>query len=69
MSLTDFYTVDRGRLTTLSSEAIVDLVRSGAYELICYHLASLRNFNLLRDRTRDQHLVGAGQEIPESETA
>jgi len=69
MSLTDFYTVDRGRLTTLSSEAIVDLVRSGAYELICYHLASLRNFNLLRDRTSDQHLVGAEQETHESEPA
>lgn len=55
MSLTGFFTVDRARLSTLSSEAIVDLVRSGAYELICHHLASLRNFNLLRDRTAESH--------------
>lgn len=53
ISLTGFFTVDRPRLTTLSSEAIVDLVRSGAYELICHHLASLRNFNVLRDRTSE----------------
>ena len=53
MSLTGFFTVDRQRLATLSSEDIVDLVRSGSYELICHHLASLRNFNLLRDRTVD----------------
>ena len=55
MSLTGFYTVDRARLSTLSSETIVDLVRSGAYELICHHLASLRNFNLLRDRSAESH--------------
>ncbi len=55
MSLTGFHTVDRSRLSTLSSEAIVDLVRSGAYELICHHLASLRNFNELRDRISEAH--------------
>ncbi len=55
MSLTGFHTVDRSRLSTLSSEAIVDLVRSGAYELICHHLASLRNFNVLRDRISEAH--------------
>ncbi len=55
MSLTGFHTVDRSRLNTLSSEAIVDLVRSGAYELICHHLASLRNFNVLRDRISEAH--------------
>jgi hypothetical protein len=53
LSLTGFFTVDRSRLSTLSSEAIVELVRSGAYELICHHLASLRNFNVLRDRSSD----------------
>ncbi len=48
-----FYAVDQSRLSTLSSDAIVDLVRSGIYALICFHLASLRNFELLRDRTSD----------------
>jgi hypothetical protein len=42
-----FHLVDRDRLATLGSEAIVDLVRSGAYELICHHLASLANFEAL----------------------
>jgi hypothetical protein len=46
-----FYAVEPSRLATLTSEAIVDLVRSGIYELICFHLASLRNFELLRDRS------------------
>lgn len=54
MALTGFFTVDRPRLTTLSSAVIVELVRSGAYELICHHLASLRNFTLLLDRISDQ---------------
>lgn len=46
-----FFAVDPSRLATLSSEVIVDLVRSGTYALICFHMASLRNFELLRDRS------------------
>lgn len=42
-----FYTIERSRLLTLSSEVLLDLVRSGVYEMICHHLASLRNFNTL----------------------
>jgi len=53
MNLDGFYAVEPSRLASLSSEAIVDLVRSGTYELICFHLASLRNFELLRDRSLD----------------
>jgi hypothetical protein len=51
MTVDGFFAVEPSRLATLSSEAIVDLVRSGTYELICFHLASLRNFELLRDRS------------------
>jgi hypothetical protein len=51
MAVDGFFAIDPARLATLSSEAIVDLVRSGTYELICFHLASLRNFELLRDRS------------------
>jgi len=58
-----FLTVDRPRIETLSSEAIVDLVRTGAYELIIHHLASLRNFNSLLERTSDAQLETAGAEL------
>jgi hypothetical protein len=51
MNVDGFYAVEPSRLASLSSDAIVDLVRSGTYELICFHLASLRNFELLRDRS------------------
>jgi hypothetical protein len=69
MSLTGFFTVDRSRLSTLSSEAIVDLVRTGAYELICHHLASLRNFNILRDRSSEVHHEGSVAAAEEPQTA
>jgi hypothetical protein len=51
MNVDGFYAVEPTRLASLPSEAIVELVRSGTYELICFHLASLRNFELLRDRS------------------
>ena len=51
MNIDGFYAVEPSRLASLPSEAIVDLVRSGTYDLICFHLASLRNFELLRDRS------------------
>lgn len=49
LRLSGFYTVDRSRLGTLLNEPTVELVRSGDYELICHHLASLSNFTQLRD--------------------
>lgn len=69
MSLTGFFTVDRSRLATLGSDVIVDLVRTGTYELICHHLASLRNFNLLRDRTPESHQDLHADSMPEREPA
>jgi hypothetical protein len=59
MNIDGFYAVEPSRLASLSSEAIVDLVRSGTYELICFHLASLRNFELLRDRSLEVKLQTA----------
>ncbi len=53
-SLKGFYTVERQRLASLSSESIVELVRSGYYEMICSHLASLRNFKLLSDLSNER---------------
>lgn len=46
-ALNGFYTIERSRVLTLSSEVLLDLVRTGVYEMICHHLASLRNFNAL----------------------
>ncbi len=46
-AMNGFYTVERSRVMTLSSEVLLDLVRTGVYEMICHHLASLRNFNAL----------------------
>lgn len=42
-----FYAIERSRVMTLPSEAILELVQSNIYEIICHHLASLRNFNKL----------------------
>ncbi len=53
--LAGIYLIDRPRLNSLSSEAIVELVRSGGYELICQHLVSLRNFHQLLERSAHQH--------------
>jgi hypothetical protein len=60
MTIDGFFAVDPARLATLSSDAIVDLVRSGTYELICFHLASLRNFELLRDRSLEVESATVG---------
>ncbi|MCT0226322.1 SapC family protein [Synechococcus sp. CS-1328] len=61
-AMNGFYTVERSRVLTLSSDVLLDLVRTGVYEMICHHLASLRNFNTLGNMggiqasTTDQHL-------------
>lgn len=46
-AINGFYTVERSRVLTLASDVLLDLVRSGVYEMICHHLASLRNLNTL----------------------
>jgi hypothetical protein len=61
-----FHLVDRDRLATLGTDAIVDLVRSGAYELICHHLASLANFQSLLGHHGHE---GASEATPEMEHA
>ncbi len=69
LMLAGVYLVDRPRLNSLPSEAIVELVRSGAYELICQHLVSQRSFNLLLDRTVQHHQeqeVSGNSEQPET---
>lgn len=49
-SLTGFSAVNRGRLKTLSADALADLARSDELELIYNHLSSMRNFEAMRER-------------------
>lgn len=48
--LTGFSAVSRGRLKTLSTETLAELVRSDELELIYSHLHSMRNFDAMRAR-------------------
>lgn len=58
-SLTGFSAINRGRLKTLSSDTLADLVKSDELELIYNHLSSMRNFEAMRERIPDE---GAGTE-------
>jgi hypothetical protein len=50
MALGGFSIVDRARIKTLSTDALKGLLESDELELIFAHVASLRNFSVLRDR-------------------
>jgi hypothetical protein len=50
MSLKGFMAVDRKKLVGLSGEALVDLVKTDALELLYLHLQSMRNFSTVKDR-------------------
>lgn len=52
-TLRGFSTIERSRVQTLSEEALLDLVRSGIYELICHHWASLQNFDHLLQKAQN----------------
>lgn len=41
--LTGFSSVNRNEIMKLSNEVLSDLVRTGVYDLLCYHWLSLRN--------------------------
>jgi hypothetical protein len=62
MMLTGFSAVDRGRLKTLSAEALAELAKSDELELIYNHLLSMRNFSAMRER------VGGAKAVPPPET-
>jgi len=61
MSLRGFMAVDRARLKTLSSEKLIDLVKTDELELIYLHLQSMRNFNQMRER-----VTGRAEPAPEN---
>jgi hypothetical protein len=46
--LNGLQTVDKARVDTLTDEKLIDIVRDGTYELVCYHWRSLSNLNSTR---------------------
>jgi hypothetical protein len=64
MSLTGFMVVNRNKLKALGDEQLAALARTDELELIYLHLASMRNFNELKDR-----LVQSQPPLPAAPTA
>jgi len=50
LSLSGFMAVSRERLKKLSGETLAELASNDELQLICLHLHSMRNFNLVQDR-------------------
>jgi hypothetical protein len=46
--LNGLQTVDKSRVDTLTDEKLIEIVRDGTYELVCYHWRSLSNLNSTR---------------------
>ena len=64
-SLTGFSAVNRGRLKTLSAEALADLARSDELELIYNHLSSMRNFEAMRERVSGEGSAAKKEAVEE----
>jgi hypothetical protein len=64
-SLTGFSAVNRGRLKTLSAEALADLARSDELELIYNHLSSMRNFEAMRERVSGERSAAQKEAVEE----
>jgi len=60
MSLKGFMAVDRKKLTELSGEALVDLVKTDELELLYLHRQSMRNFSTVKDRLVQTEASRAG---------
>jgi hypothetical protein len=69
MSLTGFMAVNRDRLNGLSSEALVELAKTGALELLYLHLHSMRNFSGMMDRLGAKRSAEKDQPLFVSEPA
>ena len=59
VTLGGFLGVSRERLRALSGEALAELAKTDALELVYLHLYSMRNFNLVKDRFIDTLPVAA----------
>ena len=66
VSLTGFMAVNRDRLKALPGEALADLAKTDALELLYLHLQSMRNFTGMMDRLGARRNAEAG-EAPESD--
>ena len=66
VSLTGFMAVNRDRLKALPGEALADLAKTDALELLYLHLQSMRNFTGMMDRLGARRNAEAG-EVPESD--
>lgn len=66
VSLTGFMAVNRDRLKALPGEALADLAKTDALELLYLHLQSMRNFTGMMDRLGARRYAEAG-EAPESD--
>jgi hypothetical protein len=71
--LTGFSAVSRGRLKTLSTETLAELVRSDELELIYSHLHSMRNFDAMRARVpagaeKEDEDAGVSDDVEVSES-
>ena len=64
VSLTGFMAVNRDRLKALPAEALADLAKTDALELLYLHLQSMRNFSGMMDRLGAKHSAETG-ETPE----
>ena len=68
VSLTGFMAVNRDRLKALPGEALADLAKTDALELLYLHLQSMRNFTGMMDRLGARRNAEAG-EAPESDVS
>lgn len=66
VSLTGFMAVNRDRLKALPGDALAELAKTDALELLYLHLQSMRNFTGMMDRLGAKRSAEAG-EAPESD--
>ena len=64
VALTGFMAVNRERLKALPAQALADLAKTDALELLYLHLQSMRNFSGMMDRLGAKHSAETG-ETPE----
>ena len=67
MSIGGFMVVNRAKLKALSDDKLAELARTDELELIFLHLASMRNFNALKDRLVESHGAAAAEAVSDAE--
>ena len=67
MSIGGFMVVNRAKLKALPDDKLAELARTDELELIFLHLASMRNFNALKDRLVESHGAAAAAAMSDAE--